>query len=120
MSKLAKSSGGVEARTMPGRVVPQTLADGLPQAGALASDLFRSNRHAWVTHSRRGRERGDPVASYRHLHHSVTLQLLAGAPLVHRQFPDLDQPGADHIAAQAQQLSGVHLVVMTEAIGGAQ
>jgi hypothetical protein len=41
-------------------------------------------------------------------------------PLVHRQFADLDQARARDVAAQAQQRGGVHLVVMAEAVGGAQ
>ena len=48
------------------------------------------------------------------------MQIFRRSPLVHRQFADLDQARAGDVAAQAQQRGGVHLVVMAEAISGAQ
>nr|GFC07313.1 hypothetical protein [Tanacetum cinerariifolium] len=42
------------------------------------------------------------------------------AAFIHGQFANLDQPSANHIAAQTQQLRGMNLVVVAEAIGRTQ
>jgi len=54
------------------------------------------------------------------MQHPFALPISPRAALVYRQFADLDQASACDVAAQAQQIGGVHLVGVAEAIGSAQ
>ena len=54
------------------------------------------------------------------MQHALALQVLSGAAFVHRQLADLDQARARDVAAQAQQVGGVDLVVVAEAVRSAQ
>lgn len=54
------------------------------------------------------------------MQHSLTGLRLGGATSINLQLAQVDQQRAGDITAQAQQLSGVHLIVMAETVRCAQ
>src|SRR5690606_25229599 len=113
-STCSGGAGSATARRRAGAAVRETDCR---QSALSAADCCRAPTSCGLLLARR---RGRAVRSDRQIDHLATLGGRGRTAAVDHQFAELDQLRAGDVAAEPQQVGGVYLVVVAEAVGRAQ